>query len=336
MRPRFCVKLRTGGIDFGLSDHGNPDFATIREMALQCERLGYDAVLLTDHIALSAGPLPECWVTLAALAALTQRIGVGPFASVIPYRHPVLLAKMAATLDDLSRGRLHLFVGAGGWGQDVQRRVYAMDLPPVRERLARLREAVAVMKEMWSGAAAHYQGKYYALDGAVCNPLPVQQPLPVWIGGSGSRLLQIVSECADGWDTGLCTPEGYDRMAELLERHCDAIGRDASDIARSYNCETVIIAADESELSRKKARLFEPILRNKREHVVAAIRQMSEDEYLARRAPFVGTPQQIVDQVGEFTARGVSNFVLNFPDLEKRDSLQQFAEEVLPAFRTGR
>jgi alkanesulfonate monooxygenase SsuD/methylene tetrahydromethanopterin reductase-like flavin-dependent oxidoreductase (luciferase family) len=210
-----------------------------------------------------------------------------------------------------------------------------MELPPVRERLERLREAVSVMKEMWSGSAAYYRGKYYALDGAVCNPQPVQKPLPVWIGGSGERLLRVVSECADGWDTGLCTPEGYDRMAALLERHCEAVGRDVGEIERSYNCETVIIATLERELSLKKARLFEPMLRNKRSHAVAAIRQMPEAEYLARRAPFIGTPQQIIDQVGEFTARGVSNFVLNFPDLEKRESLQQFAEEVLPVFRAG-
>lgn len=331
----FCVKLRTGGIDFGLSDQGNPDFATIREMALLCERLGYQAVLLTDHIALSQGPLPECWITLSALAAITTKIKVGPFASVLPYRHPVLLAKMAATLDDLSGGRLQLFVGAGGWGQDVQKRVYGIEMPPVGERLERLREAVLVMRKMWSEEAVSFQGKYYSLDGAVCNPKPAQKPLPVWIGGSKEHLLRVAAEVADGWDAGLCTPDGYDRMAEVLERHCESIGRDVAEISRSYNCETVIIAPSESELSRRKARLFEPMLRNKQSHAVDEIRQMPEADYLARRAPFVGTPQQIVDQIGEFKRRGVTNFVLNFPDLEKRESLQRFAEEVIPAFRTN-
>ncbi len=330
----FGVKLRTGGIDFGLSAQGNPDFAAIKEMALLCEQLGYQAVLLTDHIALSEGPLPECWVTLSALAALTTRIKIGPFASVLPYRHPVLLTKMAATLDDLSGGRLQLFLGAGGWGQAVQKRVYGMDFPPVGERLKRLREAVLVMKAMWNeDGGASFQGQYYSLDGAICNPKPVQQPLPVWIGGSRTRLLKVVSEVADGWDTGLSTPQDYDDMAAILERHCEAIGRDVNEIQRSYNCETVIIAANESEVSKKKSRWFEPILRNKPNHPIEYIREMPEELYLARRAPFAGTPQQIIDQIGEFTQRGVSNFVLNFPDLEKRESLQQFAEEVLPAFR---
>lgn len=330
----FCIKLRTGGIDFGLASQGNPDFETIRDMAQFCEQLGYQAVVLTDHIALSEGPLPECWVTLSALAAQTTHIKIGPFASVLPYRHPVLLAKMAATLDDLSGGRLQLFVGAGGWGQDVQRSVYGMEFPPIRERIERLGEAVTLMKKMWEETEASFQGEYYRLNGAVCNPKPVQKPLPVWVGGSGPRLLNVVSKVADGWDTGLATERDYDRMASILEGHCETNGRDVNEIKRSYNCETVIIASNESELSKKKAKLFEPILRNKPEHPIEYIREMPEADYLARRAPFVGTPQQIVDQIGAFHRRGVTNFVLNFPDLEKRTSLQQFAEEVIPAFRS--
>lgn len=146
----FCVKLRAGGIDFGLAGQGNPDFAAIREITHLGERLGYQAVLLTDHFALGDGPVPECWVSLSALAAITTRVRIGPFASVLPYRHPVLLAKMAATLDDLSGGRLQLFLGAGGWGQDVQKRIYGFEFPSIRERLERLREAVIVMKGLWS------------------------------------------------------------------------------------------------------------------------------------------------------------------------------------------
>ncbi len=330
----FCVKLRAGGIDFGLSDQGNPNFATIREMTLLCEGLGYQAVVLTDHLALGSGPVPECWVTLAALATLTTTIKIGPFASVLPYRHPVLLAKMAATLDDLSGGRLQLFVGAGGWGQDEQKRVYGLEFPPLRERLERLREAVLVMKALWSEEAASFRVKYYSLETAECNPKPSQNPLPVWLGGSRRHLLKVVSQVADGWDTGLCTLQEYDQQVKILEEHCQAIGRDAREIQRSYNCGMVIIAPTEHALAQRKAQLLEPLLDNKRRHPNAEICEMPEAEYLARRAPLIGTADQIVDQIGAFALRGVTNFVLDFPGPVKAESLQYFAGGVLPAFRT--
>ena len=180
----FIVRLHQGGFDY----------AYLREVFRAADGLGYDGASLYDLLGI---PTLECWTTLSALAAETERIGLIPMVLANLYRHPATLAKMAATLDVISDGRVVLGIGAGGGEGD--HKAYGLPYPSTRERVAMLGEAVHVIRLLWSGERVSFEGEYYRLDNALCDPAPVQRPgPPILIGGSGERhLLRAAAQYAD-------------------------------------------------------------------------------------------------------------------------------------------
>ena len=179
--------MRLGKISFGvflpLYAFGASSFDFIRDMVLECERLGYDSVHLDDHLMYRKTPILECWTTLSALSAVTTRIRLGTTVLCASFRNPALLAKMAATLDVISNGRLDLGVGAGV--QENEHKAYSIAFPKPSMRIERLKEAIIIMKKMWTEEKATYIGKHYRINDAVCEPKPVQKPhLPITIGGA--------------------------------------------------------------------------------------------------------------------------------------------------------
>ena len=200
------------------------------------EQTGWDAACVTDHFmpntADRVGDTLECWTALAALAGLTTRLRVGTIVSGNTYRHPALLAKMAANVDIISRGRLICGIGAG-W-QENEHRAYGMDFYTTRERLARLDEACHVMKALWTEAKADYKGKYYQLEAAPLMPKPVQQPYPeLMIGGGGEQVtLRIAARHADHWNVW-GGPATLRHKGGILDQHCATEKRDPKNILRS-------------------------------------------------------------------------------------------------------
>ena len=177
-----------------------------------------------------SGPCFEGWTMLAALAQATTRIRIGCMVTAIPYRHPAVLANMAATVDHISGGRLELGLGAG-WNQE-ESDAYGIELPPLAERFDRFDEGCEVVIGLLTQEQFTYEGRHYRLQDAWCEPKPVQRPHPpITIGGDGPRrTLRAVARYAQRWNTPFTSPEVLAEKIEVLRGHCDAIGRDVAEI----------------------------------------------------------------------------------------------------------
>jgi F420-dependent oxidoreductase-like protein len=181
----------------------------------------------------STGPCLEGWITLTALAQATRRLRIGTLVTGIHYRHPAVLANMAATLDIVSGGRLELGIGAG-WNEE-ESGAYGIPLGTPRERSDRFEEACEVLVGLLSQPTTTFKGRYYELTDAMCNPKPIQKPHPpICIGGSGEkRTLRTAARFAQHWNFVGGTPEQFARARDVLHQHCADIGRDPSEILLS-------------------------------------------------------------------------------------------------------
>jgi alkanesulfonate monooxygenase SsuD/methylene tetrahydromethanopterin reductase-like flavin-dependent oxidoreductase (luciferase family) len=171
---------------------------------------------------------------LAAMAQLTTRVRLGTLVTGNGYRHPGLLAKMAATVDHVSAGRLDLGLGAGG--DDLADAMFALPVRSARERVERLDEAAQVLRSLWTEPVSDFTGRHYRLRQALSDPKPVQRPLPLWLASNGERLgLRVVAERADVWLTATFDSEPGDliRLSGVLDRHCAAIDRDPAGLRRA-------------------------------------------------------------------------------------------------------
>ncbi|MGH7903486.1 MAG: TIGR03560 family F420-dependent LLM class oxidoreductase [Candidatus Dormibacteraceae bacterium] len=204
------------------------------------DEAGFDHLWDFDHLAPIrsdlSGPAFEGWILLAAMAASTRNVRLGVMVTANPLRHPSLLAKMAATVDHLSGGRLEFGIGAG-WAEE-EFKMLGLDLPRVGERIDRLDEACEVVKRLWTGSAADYEGRYYHLARAHSVPAPLQRPHPpIWIGGTGERrTLRVVARHADVWNVlghSLASVAEAARLSAVLDAHCADVGRDPGTIRRS-------------------------------------------------------------------------------------------------------
>lgn len=200
----------------------------------------FEHAWLNDHLmALGEtpdGPCLEAWTLLAALATQTQRLRIGVMVTGNTYRHPAVLAKMAATLDVIAHGRLNFGIGTGWSAQE--HRAFGIPLPPPGERVRRLGEACELIKRLWTEPVVSFAGRHYQLQEARCQPQPVQKPYPPFvIGGDGDQTLRVIAQYADIWDCSVETPEEYRHKGTVLRNHCTAIGRDPETIARSRHIE---------------------------------------------------------------------------------------------------
>jgi F420-dependent oxidoreductase-like protein len=212
-------------------------FSELLELATRAERLGWDGVCFADHFQPSMAPprtpTLECWSVLAALAARVPRVALGPLVCGATYRNPYLLAKAAATVDHVSGGRLVLGIGAA-WQED-EHVAYGVPFPDLASRLALLDETCAALRSLFAEATTSFSGRHVRLRDAVLEPKPLQQPLPLLVGGGGERVtLAIAARHADVWN---CwgTPETLRRKNAVLDGHCTAMGRDPRSIRRSAN-----------------------------------------------------------------------------------------------------
>ena len=203
----------------------------------------------------SDGPCLEAWVTLSALAQATSRIRIGCMVNGVPYRHPALVANMAASLDIVSGGRLELGLGAGWNEQETD--AYGIDLLPMGQRMDRFEEAVEVVDSLLSNEFTTFRGKYFQLEQARCEPKGPQQPgPPIVIGGGGEkRTLRIAARFAQHWDISFVTPDQFLKKNEILLTHCESVGRDSSSITRSVQI-TSGADQDPAKVADEAAALF--------------------------------------------------------------------------------
>jgi len=284
------------------------------------DRLGYDGASLYD---LLSAPCLECWSTLTALTMATQRLYGIPLVLAQTYRHPALLAKMAATLDVVSGGRLILGLGAGGSQRDHEAAGFPWLL--LKERLARLEDGINILRFLWSGQDGKLNSQYYGTLTGLGYPQPVQHPGPLLlIGGHGERyVLRTVARVADLCNIGFdLSPAQWERYKALLDHYASEAGRDPASIALTHNA-TVILSRDPETIH---ARI---------EHY-AHIRGSSAADTQQRLAyALVGTPEQCVARLQAYLSLGIRHFFLLFPDLPDVTSLELFAQTVLPVFRSA-
>ena len=210
-------------------------WSELLHLARHVESKGWYGIWYADHFMPNEGdlstPWNEAWTTIAALAAAVPRLRIGPLVTGNTYRHPAVLAKMASTVDHVSGGRLVLGLGAG-W-QENEHRSYGLEFSTVRGRLERLDEACQVIKALFTESRGNFEGKYYRLTDAALEPKPVQQPLPLLIGGGGEKVtLRIAAKYAEEWNYW-GDPATIRHKMSVLDRHCDELGRDPRSIRRS-------------------------------------------------------------------------------------------------------
>ena len=287
-------------------------------IADRVESLGLDSLWRSDHFFSLMGhperPALECWTSLTALAQRSQRIGFGPLVSPMTFRHPALLARMAAAVDGLSNGRLVLGVGAG-WN-DAEHEAFGIALPPLKERFDRLEEGIAVIKALWRGGPVDLEGRYYRLRGAAAYPRPLQRPAPpLLIGGDGEvRLLRIVARSADEWNSHAAGPEVYRLKRAKLEEHCRVVGRDPATIRRSW-MGGILIGSDSGEVA-EKGRWMQSFL-----GALSGVSPAAAPDELRRRSWIVGTPDQAASQLDAWSGVGIERVMFQWYNLDDLDGL---------------
>jgi alkanesulfonate monooxygenase SsuD/methylene tetrahydromethanopterin reductase-like flavin-dependent oxidoreductase (luciferase family) len=259
-------------------------------------------------------PILECWTTLSALASITTSIRLGTMVTSAAFRNPALLAKMAATVDVISNGRLELGVGAGV--QKEESLVYGFPFPEPSVRVEKLKETVEIIKKLWTDEKASYKGKHYSITAAVCEPKPLQKPHPpITIGGSGEKhTLKVTAQYADRFDFGyLPYIELYKHKLHVLKNHCKAEGRNFREIEVScWPAGQIFVAENEKELDEK-------IQRCKPKNVSRA----DFEKY-----SLIVTPDECIEKLQPYVDLGVTHFMLFFGDLPDPSSLHLFAEGV--------
>ena len=266
----------------------------------------FDSLWFPDHVQYGGHRVGEGWTLLAyALARYPDKL-CSHEVLCNSFRNPAHLAKMVATAQALSGGRVVLGIGAG-WNEE-EYRAYGWPFPPARVRIAQLAEAIQIVRLMWTEAPASFHGEHYQIAGAHCEPRPEPIP-PVLVGGSGERyLLRVVAQHADWWNYGFRGPEAYTQKQEVLKRHCRDVGRDYDSIVQVIRV-GILIAESERELDRLKA---------------------SGDLRPLADIHLVGTPAQVTDALRGIIRQGAHRLTVNFADVPRADGTRLFAEAVLP------
>jgi len=308
-RPRFSIQT-------GQQFAAWPDLVRIWQTA---ERLGYSAAYTYDHfMAVMMDPYDPCleaWTTLAALAVETTRLRIGVLVTGNTYRYPAVLAKMATTVDVVSGGRLDFGIGSGWF--ETEHVALGIPFGGTRERCERLDEALTIIRALWTQRATTFAGRYYQVANAIAEPKPVQRPHPpVLIAAGGERrMLRIVARHADAWNA-FGSPEVFRHKIAVLAEHCRAEGRDVDSIEKS-----VLVPAAIGEDEERWAPLVQGY---------AAFQGISPAE--ARQWMLLGRPADLVRQIEQWLAVGVTHFVLTLTPYNF-SVLEEFAAEVMPAFR---
>jgi F420-dependent oxidoreductase-like protein len=291
------------------SEFGN-HWETTLAAARAAEKAGLDSVWLADHFMFPdysnlerERPVFDCFVALGGIAARTTRIRIGELVVGMPYRNPALLAKMLTTLDVMANGRTIIGLGAA-WHQP-EFRAYGWPFPSVAERMEMLEEGVQIVERMLTQRPASFTGKHYRVEDAYNDPMPVQKPRPpIMIGGSGEKVtLRIAAQYGDFCNVN-GDPDTVARRYAVLRRHCERVGRAPEAVIRS-NDMSILIAANEQELARKRERFGE-------------------------KFHLVGTPDRIVEGLHRYAQAGSQYVTFNMPDAASVEPILLFGETVIP------
>jgi F420-dependent oxidoreductase-like protein len=289
------------------------------DIALRAEELGYHSIWVYDHFHNVPRPAHEavfeCWTTMAAISQRTSSIRLGQMVGCNGYREPGLLAKITSTIDVISGGRLEWGIGAGWYENEF--RGYGYSFPKPKDRIGMLKESVEIVKSMWTQTETTYDGNYYKLVRANCDPKPLQSPHPpIWIGGGGEQLtLRVVAEHADCSNFG-GSPAEWQRKRSILKEHCVAVGRDEETIRKTWSPEVFIRSTEKELAERTTGGLW------------------GEPVESWREGNLVGTPEQVAEKIKTYVDLGCTGFIPWCADYPDTESMERLATEVMPEFAT--
>lgn len=297
-----------------------------QRIARATEDLGFESLWRSDHFFSLAGAGErdslETFISFVMVATETQRIRFGPLVASCTFRHPSLVARMAAQIDQLSGGRFVLGMGAG-WNVP-EHEAFGITFPPVRERMDRLEESIQVVRALWGDGPVSFDGQYYQLKDAQCFPKPAQSPAPIIVGGGGERrTLRMVAQYADEWNVVGVDMDGYRHKRGVLEQHCADVGRDPASIVHSQMA-GFVIGRNEADLRAHLERVgegFRPFGNQPPDEVMAGLRE---------RGWVTGTPDEIVQELGSREEAGISRFMFQHHAQEDFAALELLASDVLP------
>lgn len=298
--------------NFTFDGEGPQIVEKLKNLVQRAESYGFDSFWVMDHfhqihmVGKPQEPMLEGWTTQSVVAGFTSKIKLGTLVTGVVYRHPSVLAKIGATLDVLSKGRLFMGIGAA-WNVE-ESAAYGIPFPPVKERMQRLEEAVQIIKKMWTMETATFEGKYYQIRNAYCNPKPIQKPHPpIMIGGSGEkRTLKIVAKYADACNLFGST-ETVKKKLKILKEHCRSVGRDYDSIV--------------------KTKLGHVVIEKNNEKVMEAMKNVPEE----RRREYViyGTPEEVRSQIEAFQEAGIEYLIMNLEPNRDLQALELLGNEVV-------
>jgi len=288
----------------------------------------WDSLWVYDHF--HTVPVPtaeathEAWSLMAAYAASTSRIKLGQMCTAMSYRNPVYLAKVAATVDVISGGRVQMGIG-GGW-YEHEWRAYGYGFPSAGVRLARLDEGVQIMRHAWCDGVVTFSGQHYQADGAIVQPKPLQSNgIPLWIAGGGEqKTLRIAAKYAQ-YTNYTPDPEQFKHKSEILAEHCRDVGTDFDAIVRSANF-TAVVGDSDADVKERLSRI--------RDRFVAHVGEQAADAMIAATGTdaATGTAEQVVEKLRAIRALGCAYAIMYFPEAAyDRSGIELFEREVIPA-----
>ena len=317
--PLFGVFIPQGWkMELAGIEGAQAQWQTSVDVAVLAEKLGYDSIWVYDHFHNVPKPAQEavfeCWTTIAAISQRTSRIRLGQMVGCNSYRNPGLLAKITSTVDVISGGRLDWGIGAGWYESEYKG--YGYEFAKPSDRIGMLRETVEIVKSMWTNAETNYDGKYYKMSRANCDPKPLQQPTPpVWIGGGGEQLtLRVVAEHADVSNFGSSLEEFIKKRA-ILQDHCRIIGRDEDTIRKTISSEVFIRETEKEIIEAGSKNLW------------------GEPAESWRAKALVGTPEQVSEKIQKYLDADCTGFIPWCADYQSTETLELFATKVIPNFR---
>ncbi len=299
-------------------------FDDVVAIARDAEAADFRSVWVSDHLFLDKDAMRtdclEAWTLLAALATRTERIRLGPMVTAQSYRNPALLAKVAAGVDRISGGRLDFGLGAG-W-KEVEYRAYGYAFPPPAIRVDQLVDTLEICTRMWTQERATYHGRHYRIDDALCSPKPVQEPLPIWIGGRLPRVMRTAAKYAQVFNylpsTGFPSPEQSREGRRLLHEACRAAGRDPTTLRYSAFL-YVLVAETDAEV--------DTIVNE-----IAGRAKVSPADWRASRpGSIVGTPDAVIAKLRDHAAAGVDHANVMFPYRHERSMVRLLGEPAVAA-----
>jgi F420-dependent oxidoreductase-like protein len=294
-------------------------YNAMTQVGKAAEQAGYASIWVYDHF--HTVPTPEietcfeAWTITAGLSRDTSRIRIGQMVTCNGYRNPAYLAKVASTVDILSRGRLICGLGAGWYEHEW--RAYGYDFPEIPARMSAFREATEIIVKMWTEEKATFKGKYYSIDGAINEPKGVQKPhIPLWLGGGGEKVtLKLVAKWGNGCNIGGGKPDIIRQKLDVLRQHCENVGRNFDEITRSTSMNTFLLEDGADPIK-----------------ATAQARGTTPYETF-ERDNFIGTAAQLRDHIAQLAEIGITYVITYFPRVAyDQTMLQRYASEVIPAF----